>query len=106
MNQKDFKGTWEITETEMWEKVDLDITETAYIHFNDDSGKFHFICVDGQMDIEYCEHRVEFSWCGNDEGDMVNGRGWVILEGAILRGKIYFHMGDNSTFTAKKSNNV
>ncbi len=71
---KAFQGPWEIIETEMWDKEDLDLTETAYIRFDEDTGNFHFICVDGQMDVEYTKGRAEFSWSGDDENDTESGR--------------------------------
>jgi hypothetical protein len=43
---------------------------------------------------------VEFSWEGNDECDPANGRGWAVLEeDGSLRGRIFFHFGDDSRFT-------
>ena len=45
---------------------------------------------------------IEFSWDGNDEGDPASGRGWATLRpGASLEGRIYFHMGDDSSFRAE-----
>ncbi len=102
MTQKKFAGKWEIMETEMWAKEDLDLTETAYIQFDGSSGQFHFICVDGYMDVEYTSERVDFSWLGNDETDMSSGRGWASIKGNELQGKIYFHQGDSSSFVAVK----
>jgi hypothetical protein len=45
---------------------------------------------------------VEFSWDGNAEMDDVNGRGWAVLQGEELHGRLFFHQGDESDFTAKK----
>ena len=47
------------------------------------------------------EDRLDFSFQGFDEGDEVNGRGWVIVEVKLV-GHIVFHMGDESGFTARK----
>jgi len=102
MRKKDFQGKWEIIETEMWEKEDLDMTETAFISFDGDSGNFHFLCVDGFMDVEYTKSGVEFSWLGNDEMDSVCGRGLAVIYKGKIEGKIYFHNGDNSSFVAKR----
>jgi hypothetical protein len=45
---------------------------------------------------------AEFSWEGSDEGDQASGRGWgVIEEDGSLRGRIFFHLGDDSSFTAR-----
>ena len=47
---------------------------------------------------------VEFSWLGSDESDDANGRGWAVLEeDGSLNGRIYFHQGDDSAFTATRS---
>jgi hypothetical protein len=46
---------------------------------------------------------VEFSWDGNDESDSVTGRGWAVLDDdGALRGRIYFHHGDDSSFRAAR----
>jgi hypothetical protein len=102
MNKETFQGRWEIIETELWDKEDLDITETAYIQFDGDSGQFHFLCVDGFMDIDYTGKKAEFSWQGNDEMDETSGRGWALIVGNEMHGKIYFHNSDASTFVAKQ----
>lgn len=105
MSADQFKGKWEIIKTSMWEKDDLDLVQTAYISFDDDSGKFHFICVDGILDVEYNDNKAEFSWEGNDEGEMASGRGWATINEDEMHGKIYFYQSDNSTFVATKMNN-
>jgi len=44
---------------------------------------------------------VEFTWEGNDECDPASGRGWAVLEeDGSLRGRIFFHHGNDSGFTA------
>ena len=44
---------------------------------------------------------VEFSWEGNDECDPASGRGRAVLKNdGSLRGRIFFHLGDDSGFTA------
>ena len=46
---------------------------------------------------------VEFSFHGFDEGDEVMGRGWAVLEDDRLRGRLFFHQGDDSAFGAKRA---
>jgi len=42
---------------------------------------------------------VEFTWEGSDECNPGSGRCWVRFEkDGSLRGRIYFHQGDNSGF--------
>ena len=99
-------GRWQITETELWDSDALNLVAPAFIEFADDgSGSFGFIAVQGCMDCREVERDqrpgVEFSWEGNDECDPVSGRGWAVLEeDGSLRGRIFFHLGDDSGFTA------
>jgi hypothetical protein len=46
---------------------------------------------------------VEFSWEGWDDSDRRSGRGWAALaEDGSLCGRIYFHLGDDSSFRAER----
>ena len=62
--------------------------------------------MDCQLTTRGGEPAVEWSWDGNAEMDAAQGRGWAILEGDELHGKIYFHCGDDSAFVAKKKSNA
>ena len=51
-----------------------------------------------------CSTRVEFSWVGDDDGEQTNGRGWAeIGKDGKLRGRLYFHQGDDSSFVAQRA---
>ena len=84
----------------------LNLVAPAFIEFaQDGSGRFGFIAVQGEMDCHEMERDgrpgVEFSWEGNDECDPASGRGWAVLEkDGSLCGRIFFHLGDDSGFTA------
>jgi hypothetical protein len=84
----------------------LDLVAPAFIEFGKDgSGGFGFIAVQGEMDCREVERDgrtgVEFSWEGNDECDPASGRCWAVLEeDGALHGRIFFHLGDDSGFTA------
>ncbi|HEY2514390.1 MAG TPA: hypothetical protein VGI39_26175, partial [Polyangiaceae bacterium] len=57
----------------------------------------------GEMDCEFEEDRVDFTWAGNDEMDEASGRGWAIIKkDGTLRGRIAFHHGDKSSFVARR----
>ena len=49
---------------------------------------------------------IDFSWEGFDEGDLVGGRGWAVRDGDTLHGHLYFHLGDDSSFVAKRQANA
>ena len=100
-------GGWRITEAELWDCDALNLVAPAFIEFTEDgsSGSFGFIAVQGEMDCREVERDgrpgVEFSWEGNDECDPASGRGWAVLEkDGSLCGRIFFHLGDDSGFTA------
>ena len=103
-----YSGKWRIIEMELWDQDFIDLETEGHFTFNkDELGSFEFGAVQGQIDysIEKINglERLSFSWEGSDENDPVSGRGWVIIEGDLLTGKIYFHLGDSSWFKAKKS---
>ncbi len=58
------------------------------------------------MDCRFSEEdgkpRVDFTWDGNDECDPASGRGWTTLDSDTITGRIYFHGGDDSAFTARR----
>ena len=101
---KTFAGTWRITETELWDEDALDMAVPAHITFTADGlGHFQMIAVEGGIDCRFEGKRVEFSWVGDDDGSETNGRGWAeIGKDGKLRGRIYFHQGDDSSFVAKR----
>jgi hypothetical protein len=101
---REFVGKWRITETEVWDREALDMLVPAHMTFGANGrAQFEMICVVGEMDCEFEEDRVDFTWAGNDEMDEASGRGWaVIKKDGTLRGRIYFHHGDNSSFVARR----
>lgn len=101
-------GRWRIVDMELWEQEDVDLLGPAFINFaRDRSGSFRFLAVEGWMDCRDAPRDgrpgAEFTWDGNDEGDRTSGRGWVTLEGDILVGRIYIHLGDDSAFRAVRA---
>ena len=102
-------GRWQITETEIWDLEALDLVDPAFIEFgHDEMGRFGFIAVEGWMDCQYAERDgrpgVAFTWEGRDDCDPASGRGWAALErDGSLRGRIYFHLGDDSGFRAVRA---
>jgi len=99
-------GKWRILEMDLWGQDALDLVGPAYIQFDqNDTGSFGFIAVIGWLD---CRHSstdgrpsVEFSWEGNDDNDRASGRGRASLhDDGSLRGHLFFHMGNDSSFSA------
>ncbi len=88
---------------------DLDLVGPAFIELGKDGiGHFAFIAVEGWIDCRETPRGgragVEFSWEGGDDCDPASGRGWAALqEDGSLRGRIYFHLGDDSSFHAVRA---
>jgi len=102
-------GTFRITHMDEWDQEFVNAEVPGFIRFDSKTmGEFHFGYVHGQMDVEQTERdgkpAVEWTWDGNDEMDEASGRGWAVLQDdGTLKGKIVFHGGDSSGFTAAKA---
>ena len=102
-----FTGNWIITEMEMWDAEYINMEVQAYIRIGVDGvGDFQFGLVSGGIDGEVVKlgnaERFEFTWEGQDENDEALGRGWAIIKNNHIEGRFYFHLGDDSWFTAQK----
>lgn len=97
-------GKYEIIEMELWDKAAIDLTETGYFKIDGKLGSFHFICVDGKMRISEQKGGYTFKWRGNDECDPASGHGNFQIKENRMIGRLYFKNGDDSSFTAVKSN--
>ena len=87
---------------------DIQNLHAGYINFAKDGlGDFQFGYV--RCDIDWSETErggepaVDFTFEGMDEMDPCSGRGRATISGDTLDGMIYFHRGDESGLTAKKS---
>jgi hypothetical protein len=104
-----FTGTWHITEMEMWDKDYFNMEGQAYVEVDKSgNGEFHFGLVTGYLDGELVKDKsgdtLEFTWDGNDECDEASGSGWLKLNDKdTLTGRIKFHQGDSSLFSAERA---
>ena len=87
-------GKWRITEMELWDADFLDLVQPAYISFDGEgSGEFAFGAVQAG----------DFTREGFDEMDPVRGEGDAeVEENGTLTGEIRYHLGDESTFKARR----
>src|SRR5262245_33347879 len=102
-----FAGRWRITHMDQWDQGFVDAEVEGFIEFgNKGTGEFQFGYVHGVMDCRLTTRDgqpcVEWTWDGNDEMDPAQGRGWAVLQGDELHGRIFFHQGDDSGFVARK----
>lgn len=104
-------GTWRIVETELWDLDDLDLIEPAYLTLEPRGhGRLGLLAIEATLDYRVVQREglpaIEFSFEGFDEGDRISGRGWAICEGERLRGRLFWHQGDDSAFTASRGTAV
>ena len=103
------EGTWDIYEMSNWDADYFNMEVQAYVTVDESwRGDFQFGLVTGSIDGEMVQdrdgERLEFTWEGVDECDEASGSGWLKLKGEDeLEGRIKFHGGDSSTFTAKQA---
>ncbi len=101
-------GKWRITGMEVWDKEDYDTYVKAHITINRNGmGEFKFCVVECDMNGEFkntLEDAVfDFTFLGNDEMDETSGDGWLrTIDGKKAEGRIRFHDGDKSWFSARK----
>jgi hypothetical protein len=98
-------GRWRIVWMEGWGQDFVDAEVEGYFEFDGKGGgSFQFGYVSGGIDYRdaerYGKPGVEFTWDGNDEMDPAQGRGWAVLDGDEIEGRIFFHRGDDSAFRA------
>jgi len=100
-------GKWRITEMEQWDKDFIDLVVPGHIALKKNRlGSFQFGAVAGEIDYRIERigdlERLEFTWEGQDDNDPACGRGWAVVDGKELHGRLYFHLGDESWFKATK----
>ena len=117
-----FVGLWHITSMEVCDNDYVNMERQAFVEINSENlGSFQFGLVRGELD-GYVERRDDepsdsrrdlkqpasdrfmFTWDGFDEGDEVSGSGWMRVTGANEAvGLIKLHLGDRSTFRARRA---
>jgi hypothetical protein len=90
---------------ESWDAHYINLVGPAYVTIDRNGlGFMQFGTVELDLDwrVENAGdiQRIEFTMQGFDEGDPVSGRGWATVCGREMTGRVYFHRGDESGFTA------
>jgi hypothetical protein len=103
-----FIGKWRIVEMELWDQDFVNMEVPGHFTFKeDDLGSFQFGAVTGETDCrtshEADQHRIDFTWQGEDDMSPACGRGWAVITKDELHGRIFFHLGDDSGFRAIKN---
>lgn len=111
MKANPFLGAWRIVEMELWDSDYLDLVGPAHMTLGAERmGTFQFGTVRGWIHYHVGERdgrpAVEFSWEGENDADPACGRGWATLEADRLEGRLFIHRGDDSAFTATRTERI
>lgn len=108
MNMKpEYTGVWRITEMSMWDRDFIDLVAPGHLAVKrNGTGTFAFGAMEAEVGCRIerfaDEERLAFSFADWDEGDEESGRGWAVVDGNSMDGWFSFHLGDESTFKAKR----
>jgi hypothetical protein len=97
-------GKWRLTEADLWGRDYLDLSEAAYIRFDEDGrGEMVFGALQAGLDCETGTSIIFFSLEGCDEMDPIRGTGNAELaEDGSLEVEISFHFGDEILLKAHR----
>jgi len=108
LGMQDLIGRRRLTRMSNWDNEFMDAEVPAFIEFTAGGrGEFHFGYVQCGIDWEPEPRQgrpgLAFTFEGSDEMDPTRGRGWAVLRSdGSLSGRLYFHRGDDSSFSAKR----
>lgn len=104
---REYVGTWRLVEMSNWDQDYIDLVAPGHLTVRvDGTGRLAFGAVEAEVDcrVETAGDvvRLAFSFSGSDEGDEVSGRGWATVDGDAMNGWFAFHLGDDTTFKARR----
>ena len=100
-----YHGWWRITDTETWATKFLDTLGPALLSLTGDDDKLRMHCLLANVTAKPTSTGVSFKWDGAWEYDQVSGTGNVkVGKDGRMTGKIKIKDGDESLFTAERTN--
>jgi hypothetical protein len=104
--KKKFVGQWRVTELQGFDAEYVDLCGPAKLHVSTRGiGRMNFGAVDIELDCKMDdrdENMLQFSFEGGDEGDAICGRGYCLVEGDDMVGRLFRHGSDDFGFRAKR----
>ncbi len=105
--RRGIRGTWRITDSEVWDSEALDSEGPAHLAFGaGGAGTLNFAGIIATIDYRVTRRsgptRVEFTWEGSQEQEQVSGRGWAELDANRINGQRFIHLGDETRFSGRR----
>jgi len=104
--KKPFVGEWRITELQGFDAEYVDLCGPAKLKISTrGTGRMNFGAVEVELDCkmdDLDQRALRFSFEGGDEGDAICGRGYCLIEGDEMVGRIFRHLSDDFGFKAKR----
>ncbi len=104
--KKKFVGMWRITGLDGFDAEYVDLCGPGMLDISTrGNGSMNFGAVEIILDCktdDLDERVLRFSYEGQDEGDSICGRGYCLLDGEQMTGRIFRHLSDEFSFKAKR----
>lgn len=104
--KKKFVGSWRIIELQGFDSEYVDLCGPAKVKITPRGvGHINFGAVEVEIDCkmdDLDERVIRFTFEGGDEGDPICGRGYCLVDGDQMAGRIFRHFGDEFGFKATR----
>jgi hypothetical protein len=105
--KKKFVGQWRVTELQGFDADYINLCGPAKVRISTrGTGRMNFGAVEVELDCkmdDLDERVLRFSFEGADEGDPIGGRGYCLVDGDVMTGRLFRHHGDEFGFRAKRA---
>ncbi len=104
--KKKFVGQWRITELQGFDSEYVNLCGPAKLRISARGiGRMNFGAVELELDCkkdDLDERVLRFTFEGADEGDPIGGRGYCLVDGEGMTGRIFRHGSDECGFRARR----
>ena len=96
-------GRWRIVESDLWDRVHLDLSGPATLTITARGGEIAFGALEAGLEVEYARDLIGFHWAGCEEGDEVEGEGTAeLLDDGTIEIEFAYRTGDEAVLKAKR----
>jgi hypothetical protein len=108
--KKRFVDLWRVTELQGFDSDYVNLCGPAKMQISTrGTGHMNFGAVEMELDCkmdDLDERVLRFTFEGGDEGDPISGRGYCLVDGNEMIGRIFRHCGDEFGFKAGRAAKV